>query len=178
MHADERAAPTDGSPGTATAVERYLHQQIPISAGMGVRVRLATPERVDLWLPLQPNINHEQTVFGGSAAAAATLAAWTLLHLRLTQAGSEAQLVVQRTTMEYTKPIDGDFEATCTFSDAEAWGRFRRTLERRGKARLGMTAHLLGGSAELGAGRSRDVCAAFAGDFVALRSAPTSRGPQ
>jgi len=137
---------------------------------MGVRVRLATPERVDLWLPLQPNINHEQTVFGGSAAAAATLAAWTLLHLRLTQAGSHAQLVVQRTTMQYTKPLYGDFEATCTFSDSEAWGRFRRTLERRGKARLAMTAQLLGGSAEWGAGRSRGPCAAFAGDFVALRN--------
>jgi thioesterase domain-containing protein len=170
MHADERGAPTDGPPGTATAVERYLHRKIPISAGMGVRVRLATLERVDLWLPLQPNINHEQTVFGGSAAAAATLAAWTLLHLRLTHASSEAQLVIQRSTMEYTRPIDGDFEATCTFGDAEAWGRFRRTLERRGKARLAMTAQLLRGSAELGAGRSRGLYAAFAGDFVALRS--------
>lgn len=170
MRADKRGAPNHGAPDTAAAVERYLHQKIPISAGMGVRVRLATPERVHLWLPLQPNINHERTVFGGSAAAAATLAAWTLLHLRLTQAGSEAQLVVQRTTMEYTRPIAGDFEATCTFSDAEAWGRFRRTLERRGKARLAMTAQLLGRSAELGAGRLGGVCGAFAGDFVALRS--------
>jgi len=169
MRADERGAPTNRPPDTAKAVERYLHQKIPISAGMGVRVRLATLERVDLWLPLQPNINHEKTVFGGSAAAAATLAAWTLLHLRLTQAHSEAQLVVQRTRMEYRKPIGGDFEATCTFSDTEAWARFRRTLERRGKARLAMTAHLLGGSAELGAARSGEVCAAFAGDFVALR---------
>lgn len=152
------------------AVERYLHRKIPLSAGMGVRVRLATLERVDLWLPLQPNINHEKTVFGGSAAAAATLAAWTLLHLRLAQTSSEAQLVVQRTTMEYRKPIDGDFEASCTFSDAEAWGRFRRTLERRGKARLAMTAQLLRASGELGVERSGDLCAAFVGDFVALRS--------
>lgn len=170
MHAHERRPPTDGPPGTATALESYLHRKIPMSADMGVRVRLATLERVDLWLPLQPNINHEQTVFGGSAAAAATLAAWTLLHLRLTQAGSHAQLVVQRITMEYTKPIHGDFEATCTFADAVAWGRFQRTLERRGKARLAMTAQLLGASMQLGMARPGGPCAAFAGDFVAMRT--------
>jgi thioesterase domain-containing protein len=170
MRANERAGPIDGLQETAAAVEAYLHQKIPISAGMGVRVRLATLERVDLWLPLQPNINHERTFFGGSAAAAATLAAWTLLHLRLTHASSEAQLVVQRTTMEFRKPIDGDCEATCTFSDAEAWGRFRRTFERRGKARLAMTAQLFRGSAELGARRSGTLYAGFAGEFVALRS--------
>lgn len=169
MRAEEPGTPIERPPSLA-AVEKYLHHKIPISVRMGVRVRLATLERVDLWLPLQPNINHEETVFGGSAAAAATLAAWTLLHLRLAQTGSEAQLVVQRITMEYRKPIEGDFEATCTFSDAQAWGRFRRTLERRGKARLAMTAQLVLAAAGPGASHSGGLCAAFAGEFVALRS--------
>ncbi len=157
MRAEERGK--GDYPGSS--VESYLHRKIPLSASMGVRVRTATVERVELWLPLRPNINHEKTVFGGSAAAAATLAAWTLLHLRLTEAHSDAQLVVQRSTMEYRKPIMGDFEATCTFNDAKEWGRFWRTLERRGRARLTMTAKLIRGTRELGA---------FAGDFVALRS--------
>lgn len=159
MHVDERGSPPPV--GTRTAIEAYLHQKIPLSAGMGVRVKTATLERVDLWLPLRPNINHEKTLFGGSAAAAATLAAWTLLHLRLVAAGAEAQLVIQRSTMEYRKPIVGDCEATCTFGDAEAWGRFSRTLERRGKARLAMTASLMHGTYEM---------CAFSGDFVALHS--------
>ena len=49
-------------------VEQYLHRHIPLSAAMGIRVRLATPHRVELWAPLAPNINHQSTVFGGSAA--------------------------------------------------------------------------------------------------------------
>jgi len=159
MHVDELGSPPPV--GTRTAIEAYLHQKIPISAAMGVRVKTATLERVDLWLPLQPNINHEKTLFGGSAAAAATLAAWTLLHLRLTAAGAEPQLVVQRGAMEYKKPIVGDFEATCLFGDTAAWGRFSHTLARRGKARLTMTARLMQGTNEM---------CAFFGDFVALRS--------
>lgn len=146
---------------TQQRMERYLHANIPLSAVMGVQVRVATPERVLLSAPLGPNINHHETVFGGSAAVLATLSAWTLMHLRLEQAGVDAQLVIQRSSMEYDKPIPGDFEAVCTFTDDSAWRRFRATLERRGRARLTLKAHLLHVKREVGS---------FAGDFVALRT--------
>jgi thioesterase domain-containing protein len=124
-------------------VQRYLHQYIPLSAAMGVQVRTATLEQVKLAAPLAPNINHTETVFGGSAAALATLSAWTLLHLRLEEARLGARLVIQRSRMEYEKPIPGDFEAVCHFGDAVAWERFRMTLARRGRARLTLAAHLM-----------------------------------
>jgi thioesterase domain-containing protein len=143
-------------------IESYLHKHIPLSASMGVRVKVATPERVELWLPLAPNVNHQKTVFGGSAVAAATLAAWTLLQLRLERVrAQDAQLVVQRSAMEYKKPIAGDFEAVCTFEDEEAWAGFERALARRGRARLRMEARLIYEASEAGT---------FAGDFVALRN--------
>lgn len=142
-------------------MERYLWEHIPLSAAMGVRVVAAAPEHVLLSAPLGPNINHHETVFGGSAAVLATLSAWTLLHLRLEQAEVGAQLVIQRSSMEYEKPIAGDFDADCAFSDTAAWHRFRTTLDRRGRARLTLTAQLLHGTAKM---------ASFAGDFVALRT--------
>jgi len=74
-------------------IERYLYQYIPLSAAMGVQVRTATLGHVKLAAPLRPNVNHTETVFGGSAAALATLSAWTLLHLRLEDAGLDARLV-------------------------------------------------------------------------------------
>jgi thioesterase domain-containing protein len=140
-------------------LERYLHQQIPLSVAMGVRVRMATPERVQLAVPLAPNINHNETAFGGSAAALATLSAWALLHLRLARAGLPARLVIQRSSMEYEQPIPGDFDAVCRFTDEPAWERFRVTLVRRGRARLTLAAHLLYDSQRV---------AAFEGDFVGL----------
>ena len=140
-------------------LERYLHQQIPLCAAIGARVRMATPERVQLAAPLGPNINHNETVFGGSAAALATLSAWALLHLRIARAGLHARLVIQRSSMEYERPIPGDFDAVCRFSDELAWERFRATLERRGRARLTLTAYLVFEAQRM---------ATFEGDFVGI----------
>src|SRR6185312_4906149 len=123
--------------------QRYLYQNIPLSAAMGVQVRSATLDHVKLAAPLAPNVNHNETIFGGSAAALATLAAWTLLHLRIARAGLHARLVIQRSSMEYERPIPGDFDAVCRFSDELAWERFRGTLVRRGRARLTLAAHLV-----------------------------------
>jgi thioesterase domain-containing protein len=95
------------------------------------------------------------------AAAIATLSAWTLLYLRLAAAGIEAQLVIQRSTMEYKRPIPGDFDAVCRFADEFAWERFRSTLERRGRARLTLTAHLVHAAQKV---------ASFEGEFVAMRA--------
>jgi thioesterase domain-containing protein len=140
-------------------VQRYLYQYIPLSGAMGVEVRVASIRHVKLAAPLAPNVNHTETVFGGSAAALATLSAWTLLHLRLEDAGLDARLVIQRSRMEYEKPIPGDFEALCDFGDDSAWERFRKTLARHGRARLTLTAHLV---------HSRQRVGSFEGDFVAL----------
>jgi thioesterase domain-containing protein len=140
-------------------LERYLHQQIPLSAAMGVRVRMAAPERVQLTAPLAPNINHNETVFGGSAAALATLSAWALVHVRLTRAALQARLLIQRSSMEYEHPIPGDFDAVCDFADEVAWERFRVTLVRRGRARLTLAAHLVYDARQV---------ATFEGDFVGL----------
>jgi thioesterase domain-containing protein len=140
-------------------MEAYLHSNIPLSEAMGVRVKIATPERVLLFAPLGPNINHHQTVFGGSGVVLATLSAWTLLHVRLVHERVDAQLVIQRSSMEYERPIAGDFEATCGFEDDAGWRRFLTMLNRRGRARMTLTAQLLHDSNEMGS---------FVGDFVAL----------
>jgi thioesterase domain-containing protein len=55
-------------------LERYLHQHIPLSEAMQVSVVEVHPEHVVLSAPLAPNINHRETVFGGSASAVAILA--------------------------------------------------------------------------------------------------------
>jgi thioesterase domain-containing protein len=141
-------------------LERYLHEQIPLSAAMGVGVRVARPEWVQLTAPLAPNVNHADTVFGGSAAALATLSGWALLHVRLGREPLHARLVIQRSSMEYERPIAGDFAADCRFADEAAWARFRATLLRHGRARLRLDASLV---------HAGQPAAAFSGDFVALR---------
>ena len=117
-------------------LERYLHRQIPLSAAMMVQVQSATAESVVLSAPLQPNINHKSTVFGGSASAVAILAAWSLIHLRLLEEGLHGEVVIQSNQMAYDRPITGTFIAASSLAQNSDWGMFLKTLTRRRRARI------------------------------------------
>ncbi|MES2610024.1 MAG: YiiD C-terminal domain-containing protein [Pseudomonadota bacterium] len=117
-------------------LQAYLHQHIPLSGAMAVSVLEASLERVVLSAPLAPNINHRDTVFGGSASAVAILAAWSMLHLRLSAHGLGSRLVIQRNTMEYGLPIDGTFTAVAEAPTEQAWRAFVRVFERKGLGRI------------------------------------------
>lgn len=127
---------------TPNQLEHYLHQHIPLSQAMQVSVVDADTEAVVLGAPLAPNINHRETVFGGSASAVAILAAWSLLHTRLRAAGLASRVVIQRNTMEYEKPIAGAFTARATLAPSIDWSRFLKMLARKGKARISASAIL------------------------------------
>jgi thioesterase domain-containing protein len=142
-----------------TELEYYLHAHIPLSKAMQVSVVQASPEEVVLSAPLAPNINHRETVFGGSASALAILAAWSLLHTRLSTAGLTSRLVIQRNTMSYEQPIVGTFTATAAAPDDHAWKQFLRVFKRMGKARITVVSVLHFESA---------VAGRLEGEFVAL----------
>lgn len=124
------------------ALQQYLYDHIPLSRAMQVEVLEVQPSEVILLAPLAPNINHMATVFGGSASAVAILAAWSLLHTRLAHAAIANQLVIQSNTMHYSLPIVGDFTARAHIAEGADWQRFVRTFERKGRARIAVTAVL------------------------------------
>jgi len=126
---------------------------------MQVKVVSIDADTVILSAPLAPNINHRETVFGGSASALAILAAWSLLHTRMRAENLDGQLVLQRNTMEYDKPILGDFTARSSLAKAGDWPKFTRTLARRGKARLAVVSVLE---------HAGKVVGRLEGEFVAL----------
>ena len=96
---------------------------------------------------------------GISAASIATLAAWSLLHLRLVAASLPSRVVIQHSSMDYLAPIAGDFTATARL-DGD-WDTFLRMLTRRGRARIGLQAELDYEGRKAGL---------FHGEFVALDS--------
>ena len=117
-------------------LQDYLHQHIPLSRAMAVSVAEASLQRVVLSAPLAPNINHRETVFGGSASAVAILAAWSMLHLKLSAQNLGSRLVIQRNTMDYGLPIDGIFTAVAEAPTEQAWRAFVRMFERKGLGRI------------------------------------------
>ncbi len=125
---------------TPEELERYFHLHIPLSKAMAVSVLSVGMENVVLAAPLAPNINHRETVFGGSASALAILAAWALVAMRLRVAQVPNRLVIQSNSMRYDRPISGDFTARSFLPAPDAWPAFLRLFERRGLARIEVAA--------------------------------------
>lgn len=146
---------------TPEALRSYLHLHIPLSRAMEVEVLEASAEHVLLEAPLAPNLNMHGTMFGGSAATLALLAAWSVLHLKLEIEGITSQLVIHKTETEYLLPIAGCARASARLDDAD-WPNFRHTFQRRGRARLTVISELL---------YEGQIAARLTGEFVAISEA-------
>jgi thioesterase domain-containing protein len=140
-------------------LENYLLEHIPLSKAMEVSVISVGKDAIVLQAPLGPNVNHRETVFGGSASTLAILSAWSLLHTRLRTDGLDCRLVIQRNSMEYQQPILGEFTARSSLNSPEEWQRFTRMLARKGKARVTVTSTLE---------CANNVVGRFSGEFVAI----------
>ena len=149
----------------ARELERYLHDRIPLSRAMAVEVHAASPAGVTLFAPLAPNINHRDTVFGGSASALAILAAWSALLVRLKDATLDGRIVIQRNTMHYERPMADAFTASASVPDGASWERLLTAIRRGRPGRIRIQSVL-----ECGGTPSGDL----EGEFVVLPPATAS----
>ncbi len=141
-------------------LQDYLHSKIPIARAMGLEVIRAERECVTLQAPLSPNVNHRDTVFGGSIASAAILACWSLVWVRLQEDAPGHRIVIHRSEVEYQSPVHGDFLASAESPSESRWDRFVEILRRKGRARIHLDAVVSAPDGE--------VCAVFHGHYVAL----------
>lgn len=140
------------------ALEATLHRDIPLTRAMGVTVAGFDATGLTLRAPLAPNLNHKHTAFGGSLATLATLAGWGLLQLLLRE-HPPVTVVIQESTVSYLHPVTTDFEARCALPPPDALHRFRRMLDRRGVARIGLDVTIPSGN---------EIAVRFHGQFVAF----------
>ncbi len=131
-------------------MEAYLHEHIPISKGMGCRVVRASPDEVLLEAPLEPNLNHRATAFGGSISALAILTGWALVHYRLRLEGLDVRTVIQESGVRYDAPVRDVFQARCAAPPPPLWARFVKTIRRRGKGRVRVDIELMSGGQSVG----------------------------
>jgi thioesterase domain-containing protein len=147
----------------ADELEHVLHHDIPLTREMGLKVLGWQHQQLRLHMPLEPNINHKSTMFGGSLYCGAVLAGWGWLHLRLREAGIEGgHIVIQDGQISYPLPVRGDAVAICDAPDAALWEKFIATYQRRGRARLTLKTRICAQGSEAEAVR-------FVGQFVLHR---------
>ncbi len=115
--------------------EQLLHRDIPITRAMGIRVATYDGALLCLTAPLTANINDKGTAFGGSLYSLAVLCGWSLLHLKLNEAGRPHNIVIQEATTRYVLPVDRDFAAECRISE-ESVAQLFASLNKNGRARV------------------------------------------
>ncbi|WP_028081159.1 YiiD C-terminal domain-containing protein [Solimonas soli] len=128
------------SAATPADLTAFLHEQIPLTAAMSLRVTHADEAALAIDAPLTPNRNPHGTVFGGSLATLAIVAGWTLLYRALGRSGLAAALVIQHVECDYLAPADRAFRAAARLP--EAWPHFLETLRAKGRARCEVAVQL------------------------------------
>jgi thioesterase domain-containing protein len=124
-------------------LQDYLNTKIPQSVALAVKVEEISSDKLVMSAPLEPNINHRDSVFGGSASSIAILSAWAFLHTKLKSLGINTTLVIQKNTMSYDAPILGRFNAEASLAEDQNWDKFLKLLSRRGKARIEVQSQLI-----------------------------------
>lgn len=158
------AAPKD----PAAELEAFLRREIPLSRDMGVTVTSMENGALELGAPLEPNLNHKRTAFGGSLYSLAVLSAWGTVRRILKDARlDDCHVVIVEGALSYLKPVAGEFRARCEGPSAAEAEKFRQAVIRKGKARLALRCEVRPADAEPGDGPS----AAFQGVFAASRGA-------
>ncbi len=119
----------------AAQLEHLLHEEIPVSRAMGIRVAGYDGTSLRLAAPLAPNFNHKLTAFGGSLYSIAVLCGWGLLHLKLTEAGVHKHIVIQEANIRYLLPVGEEMVAECQL-DTAAFDRMLHMLQKHDRARI------------------------------------------
>lgn len=138
------------------AAEKFLHEQIPITRAMGVRVVANDENGFAIEAPVALNSNHLRTAFGGSINAVATLAAYGFLWLELNEAA--AHVVVAESSIRFLRPVRETIRAICPRPAAEELTAFQSQFMAKGKARIALRVNVIEGS---------ETAAEFEGSFVA-----------
>ncbi|MFL6589470.1 MAG: YiiD C-terminal domain-containing protein [Chthoniobacterales bacterium] len=136
--------------------EKFLHEQIPITRAMGLRVMANADDAFTVEAPVALNSNHLRTAFGGSINAVATLAGYGFLWLEMKD--TAAHVVVAESSIRFLRPVRETIRATCLAPAADELAAFHRRFREKGKARINLRVNVI---------ESGETAAEFEGSFVA-----------
>ncbi len=141
-------------------LEKFLHAKIPLTKAMSLRVIETGPRQLVLEAPLEPNINHLGSVFGGALHALPTLACYAALWTLLVEGGVDGHVIVKKSSANYRQPVLSTFRASCQRPSPEVAAEFMNDLRRHKKARMNLESVVMGANGK--------PAVEFSGSFVAV----------
>lgn len=98
---------------TLARLTASLHEQIPMTAFLGISIAALEPARVELAAPLPPSRNHRGTAFGPAVFTVAGLAPWLLLVRHTWAARLPVQILLRRSELALHRAIGAGYVARC-----------------------------------------------------------------
>ncbi len=124
------------------ALQQTLTQDIPITHSIGITAENYDNKGLVLKAPLIGNTNPKGTAFAGSINALLTLAGWGLIWLVLKELDVVGDIVIQNSSIDYLRPVIGDFAAICYRPEQADIDRMEQSLKKKGKARIELSAEI------------------------------------
>ncbi len=139
-------------------LEKRLHRDIMITQHMGLLVKDYNEKGLVLSAPLERNLNHKQTAFGGSLNCLVTLASWGMVYLTLKEMKQAAHIIIQDSEISYLKPITHDFEAICPQPEEALLRKFKKMIQKKRVGRISLNCFIY---------EEGELAVSFRGSYVA-----------
>lgn len=124
----------------AKIIQKIIEDEIPIVKSMGVKFIDFGHDSCIISVPLEPNHNHKNTVFGGSLYSVCTSACYGILFaLQLEDKLEHLDLVIGEGSIRYIKPVDKDFKVRAELNSAD-WKRLKEKVQITGFSKIQLTA--------------------------------------
>jgi len=125
------------------SLQSILHTEIPLTRKMKISVVRCDAKLVELSAPLEPNINHKCTAFGGSLYSVAVLCGWGFIFNQMQLNNLSGHIVIQHSEVDYRLPVDGEIRAVCELHDQAVLQLFIKTFSRKNKARIKLQINII-----------------------------------
>jgi len=123
-------------------IEKIIHTEIPLSTHMGISIERFNEDGIVVKAPLEPNINHKNTAFGGSLYNVSVLTGWAMVYGILLKNSINAHVVIQHSEIDYIAAIKSDIIAECKTPTKEVMEKFITTFYKRGKSRINLNVQI------------------------------------
>jgi len=123
-------------------LQEVFNAEIPLTRSIGLKVEHCTNQSLTLSAPLENNINHKCTAFGGSIYSVSVLSGWGLIYLLLKQHNLSGHIVIQESHTKFIKPVDTDITSKCSFESSQQCNKFIKMYDRKGVARINLQAKI------------------------------------
>lgn len=140
---------------------KFLHEQIPLSKSLGLKIISIDECGARISAPLAPNLNHLGGAFGGSLATMMILSGYIWLYHQLLKNNHHAHVILFKEESEYLLPVKTDIEVLALPPSQADWKKFEESYLRKGTGRL-----VLHSEIRLPEGPAAN----FRGEFVAKRA--------